>query len=44
MCIRDRLEGLRSVDPDEIDLMRAMGATRLQILRHVKLDVYKRQD
>ena len=31
------LEGLRSVDPDEIDLMRAMGATRLQILRHVKL-------
>ena len=31
------LEGLRSVDPDEIDLMRVMGATRLQILRHVKL-------
>ena len=31
------LEGLRSVDPDEIDLMRAMGVTRLQILRHVKL-------
>lgn len=31
------LEGLRSVDPDEIDLMRAMGATRLQIMRHVKL-------
>ncbi len=31
------LEGLRSIDPDEIDLMRAMGATRLQILRHVKL-------
>ncbi|MFR9006271.1 MAG: ABC transporter permease [Collinsella aerofaciens] len=31
------IEGLRSVDPDEIDLMRAMGATRLQILRHVKL-------
>lgn len=31
------LEGLRSVDPDEIDLMRAMGATRVQILRHVKL-------
>ncbi len=31
------IEGLRSVDPDEIDLMRAMGATRVQILRHVKL-------
>lgn len=31
------LEGLRSADPDEIDLMRAMGATRVQILRHVKL-------
>lgn len=31
------LEGLRSVDSDEVDLMRAMGATRLQILRHVKL-------
>lgn len=31
------LEGLRSVDPDEIDLMRAMGASRLQILHHVKL-------
>lgn len=31
------LEGLRSVDPDEIDLMRAMGATCVQILRHVKL-------
>lgn len=31
------LEGLRSVDPDEIDLMRAMGATRTQILRHAKL-------
>ncbi len=31
------LEGLRSVDPDEIDLMRSMGATRWQIMRHVKL-------
>ncbi|MDO4437251.1 MAG: ABC transporter permease [Coriobacteriaceae bacterium] len=31
------LEGLRSVDPDEMDLMRAMGATRWQIMRHVKL-------
>ena len=31
------LEGLRSVDPDEIALMRSMGATRLQIMRHVKL-------
>lgn len=31
------LGGLRSVDPDEIDLMRSMGATRWQIMRHVKL-------
>lgn len=31
------LEGLRSVDADEIDLMRSMGATRWQIMRHVKL-------
>ena len=31
------LEGLRSVDPDEIDLMRAMGASRWQIMRHAKL-------
>lgn len=31
------LEGLRSVDPDEIDLLRSMGASRGQILRHVKL-------
>lgn len=31
------LEGLRSVDPDEIDLLRSMGATRGQIMRHVKL-------
>lgn len=31
------LEGLRSVDADEIDLLRSMGATRIQILRHVKL-------
>lgn len=30
------LGGFRSVDPDEIDLMRSMGATELQILRHVK--------
>ncbi len=31
------LEGLRSVDADQIDLMRSMGATRWQIMRHVKL-------
>lgn len=31
------LDGFRAIDPDEIDLMRSMGATRLQILRHVKL-------
>lgn len=31
------LGGLRSIDPDEIDLMRSMGATELQILRHAKL-------
>ena len=31
------LGGFRSVDPDQIDLMRSMGASRLQIMRHVKL-------
>ena len=31
------LEGLRSVDSDEVDLMRSMGATRMQIMRHAKL-------
>lgn len=31
------VEGLRSVDPDEIDLMRSMGATYWQVMRHVKL-------
>ncbi|OUP08623.1 ABC transporter permease [Collinsella sp. An2] len=31
------LDGFRSVDPDAIDLMRSMGATRLQIMRHAKL-------
>ena len=30
------LEGYRSVDPDEISLMRAMGADRYQIFRFVK--------
>ncbi|MBO7711603.1 MAG: ABC transporter permease [Lachnospiraceae bacterium] len=30
------LEGYRSVDPDSISLMRAMGASRLQIFYHVK--------
>ena len=31
------LGGLRSVDPDTIDLMRSMGANRWQIMRYVKL-------
>lgn len=31
------LDGYKSVDRDSIDLMRAMGASRLQIFRHVKL-------
>ena len=31
------LSGLRSVDPDIIDLMRSMGASRLEILIRVKL-------
>lgn len=31
------LEGLQSVDPDQIRLMRSMNATKLQIFRHVKL-------
>lgn len=31
------LDGFRSVDPDAIDLMRSMGATRFQILWHAKL-------
>lgn len=31
------LSGLRSVDPDIVDLMRSMGASRLQILIRVKL-------
>ena len=31
------LDGFRSVDPDEIDLMRSMGANRWQILWHCKL-------
>ncbi len=30
------LEGFRSADPDMINLMRSMGATNLQIFRHVK--------
>lgn len=30
------LDGYSSVDPDAIDLMRSMGATRGQIFRHVK--------
>lgn len=31
------LDGFRSVEPDTLNLMRAMGASRLQIFRHVKL-------
>lgn len=31
------LDGFRSVDPDVIDLMRSMGASRSQIMRHAKL-------
>lgn len=31
------LDGFRSVDPDKIDLMRSMGASRAQIMRHAKL-------
>ena len=31
------LDGFRSVDPDVIDLMRSMGASRAQIMRHAKL-------
>ena len=31
------LGGFRSVDPDEVDLMRSMGANRWQILWHCKL-------
>ena len=30
------LDGYRSVDPDAVSLMRAMGANRVQIFRHVK--------
>ena len=30
------LDGYRSVDPDAVDLMRAMGASRVQIFRHLK--------
>ena len=30
------LDGYKSVDRDSIDLMRAMGASKLQIFRHVK--------
>lgn len=31
------LDGFQSADKDEISLLRSMGATRLQIFRHVKL-------
>ena len=31
------LDGYKSVDRDSVDLMRAMGATKLQIFWHVKI-------
>jgi ABC-type nitrate/sulfonate/bicarbonate transport system permease component len=31
------LDGFRSADPDGINLMRSMGASRWQIFRHVKV-------
>lgn len=31
------LDGYRSADPDEVNLLRAMGANRLQVFRHIKL-------
>lgn len=31
------LDGYKSVDPDEIDLLRSMKANRLQIFRHIKI-------
>ena len=31
------LDGYKSVDPDEINLLRSMKATRVQIFRHVKI-------
>lgn len=31
------LDGLRAADADQISLLRAMGANRLQIFRHIKL-------
>jgi ABC-type nitrate/sulfonate/bicarbonate transport system permease component len=31
------IDGLRSVDPEMVDLMRTMGATRSQIIRHVRI-------
>ena len=31
------LEGYKSVDPDSVNLLRSMGADRIQIFRHVKL-------
>jgi len=31
------IDGLRSVDPEMVDLMRTMGATRAQIIRHVRI-------
>ena len=31
------LDGYKSVDPDEIDLLRSMKANRMQIFRHVKI-------
>ena len=31
------LDGYRSADPDEVNLLRAMGANRLQVFWHIKL-------
>lgn len=31
------LNGFKSADPDQINLMRAMGASRVQVFRHIKL-------
>jgi len=31
------LNGFRSADKDQIDMLRAMGASRLQVFRHIKL-------
>ncbi len=37
------ISAFRSIDPDVIDLMRTMGASRVQIFRHAKLPAAARQ-